>query len=333
MRILRNSICLVALLAIASCQNLQTRDQVQPRQPHARTSPAVQPTPALNSAEAPSTPLPQTQSTPIPTPPPMPIATPPPKNNIRIGVIVGPGGLKTYAALGVFREMQRARIPVTSVVGLEWGAVIGGLYASQGQVNDAEWKSFKLREENLPEKGFLQSRASAAPVSKISPFLEEAFGSQAIDKSRIDFACATVDRGSDHTGFVYKGSMKAAMERCLPYPPMFEVQKSIASPFGVDDAAAWLRGRGANVIVLIDVLGQGEFLPSRSASEMSPENLLWGEIRREMYRAKPPIVNHVIHVNTAGHPVTDFDGRRALMDAGQKAATDVCNKMVSQYGF
>lgn len=269
----------------------------------------------------------------MPTPPPAPIATPPPRSNIKVGVIVGPGGMKTYAALGVFREMQRARIPVHSIVGLEWGSVIGGLYSTQGQINDAEWKSFKLREENLPEKGFLQSKASAAPISKLAPFLDEVFGGMNVDKARIDFACATVDRGADHTGFLSKGSFKSAMERCLPYPPMFEVQRAIASPFGVTDAAAWLRGRGANVILLIDVLGQGEYLPSRSAGDMAPENLLWGEIRREMYRAKPPVVTHVIHVNTSGHPVTDFDGRRQLMDAGQKAATDVCNKMVSQYGF
>jgi NTE family protein len=269
----------------------------------------------------------------MPTPPPAPLATPPPRSNIKVGVIVGPGGMKTFAALGVFREMQRARIPVHSVVGLEWGSVIGGLYASQGQINDAEWKSFKLREESLPEKGFLQSKASPAPISKLNSFLDESFGGMAVDKARIDFACATVDRGSDHTGFVNKGSFKSAMERCLPYPPMFEVSKSVASPFGVEDAAAWLRGRGANVILLIDVLGQGEYLPSRSVNDGSSENLLWAEIRREMYRAKAPIVNHVIHVNTSGHPVTDYDGRRQLMDAGQKAATDVCNKMVSQYGF
>ena len=74
-------------------------------------------------------------------------------------------------------------------------------------------------------------------------------------------------------------------------------------------------------------------MPSKSADDILPENLLWAEIRREMYRAKAPGVNHVIHVNTGGHPVTDYDGRRQLMDAGQKAATDVCNKMVSQYGF
>lgn len=257
----------------------------------------------------------------------------PPKSQIKVGVIVGPGGMKTFAALGVFREMNRARIPVQSIVGLEWGAIIGGLYASQGQINDAEWKAFKLREENLPEAGFLQSKASAASISKLSSFLDASFAGLAVDRTRIDFACATATSGSEKTGFMNRGSMKAAMEKCVPYPPMYRAEGGIAEPFAVDDAANWLRSRGANVVLLIDVLGQGEFIPGKSAQDGSNENLLWQEIRRQMYRAKAPYINHVIHVNTSGHPVTDFDGRRALMDAGAKAATDVCNKMVSQYGF
>lgn len=240
--------------------------------------------------------------------------------------------MKSFAALGVFREMNRARIPIHAIAGLEWGAVIGGLYASQGQINDAEWKAFKLREENLPEAGFL-TRAQSAPVSKLNSFMEAAFSGLTAEKSRIDFACATSTKGSEKVGWLNRGSMKSAVERCLPYPPMFQIDSAMASPFSVEDSANWLRSRGANVILLIDVLGQGEILPGKNLSETSPENILWGEIRREMYRAKAPTVNHVIHVNTSGHPVTDFNGRRSLMDAGAKAATDVCNKMVSQYGF
>ncbi len=276
-----------------------------------------------------------TSVTPIPAPPPQPptVLPTPPKSLVKVGVIIGPGGMKTFAALGVLREMNRARIPIQSIVGLEWGSVIGGLYASQGQINDAEWKAFKLREDNLPEAGFLQSKAAAAPISKLNSFLDASFSGLAVDRARIDFACATSTPGSEKTGFMNRGSMKSAMEKCLPYPPMYQINGPVAAPFAVDDAATWLRGRGANVILLIDVLGQGEFIPGKSASDSSTENLIWGEIRREMYRAKVPVINHVIHVNTSGHPVTDFEGRRALMDAGQKAATDVCNKMVSQYGF
>jgi len=107
----------------------------------------------------------------------------------------------------------------------------------------------------------------------------------------------------------------------------------MAAPFAIEDAAAWLRSQGANVIVLVNVMGQGEILPAGLAGEQPIENLLWGEIRRGMLRAKAPSVNWIINVNTTGHPITDHEGRRLLMDAGSKAATDVVNKMASQYGF
>jgi predicted acylesterase/phospholipase RssA len=242
--------------------------------------------------------------------------------------------MKTFAQLGVLREMNRARIPVHAVVGLEWGAVMAAVYAHQGQINDAEWKAYKLRDENLPEAGFLQSKASAAPVSKLNSFFEAAFGNSSVQSARIPFACAAASKAGERAQILNRGSFRETVSRCVPYPPMYQENGGwLASPFSIEEAAAHLRAQGANVIVLIDVLGQGEFLPSKSAADTSPENLMWVELRREMYRAKAPVVNNVIHINTSGHPVTDFNGRRALMDAGQKAATDAVNKMVSQYGF
>lgn len=242
--------------------------------------------------------------------------------------------MKAFAHLGVLREMNRARIPVHAIVGLEWGAVMAGAFATQGQINDAEWKAFKLRESELPAAGLLSRNVDAAPVSRLMPFLESAFGSTAIDRAKVDFACPAVNKGAATVSWLNKGSFKDTVAKCAPYSPLYQDMGGwFASPFSVDDAAAWLRSRGANVILLVNVLGQGEYLPSKSASDLSPENLIWGEIRRELYRARPPEVNHVIHVNTSGKPVTDFNGRRELMDAGQKAATETLNKMVSQYGF
>ncbi len=230
--------------------------------------------------------------------------------------------------------MNRARIPVHAIVGLEWGAVMAGAFATQGQINDAEWKAFKLRESEMPASGLLSRDISAAPISKLMPFLDSAFGSTAITALKVDFACPAVSKGAATVSWLNKGSLKDSVAKCVPYSPLYQDNAGwIASPFSVDDAAAWLRSRGANVILLVNVLGQGDYLPSKNAADLSPENLIWSEIRRELYRARPPEVNHVIHVNTTGKPVTDFNGRRELMDAGQKAATDVLNKMVSQYGF
>lgn len=243
--------------------------------------------------------------------------------------------MKAYAHLGVLREMQRARIPVKAVAGLEWGAVIGALYSSQGQVNDAEWKAFKLRDEDIPDEGgFLSSGLKRQPISSLSEFLNTAFGSSNLEKSKVEFGCPAYWSRVDRFGWMTKGQAKEAMRACVPYPPLYSDNAGVlAEPFAVDEAAAFLRSKGANLIILVNVLGQGDFLPSKLASQMVAENLLWSEIRRELMRAKSPEVHYVINVNTSGHPMTDVEGRRALMETGAKAASDVVSKMVSQYGF
>lgn len=207
-------------------------------------------------------------------------------------------------------------------------------YSHQGQINDAEWKAYKLRDENLPEAGLFQSKAGAASVSKLGSFFEAAFGNTQASSARIQFSCAATQKNGERATILNRGSYRDLLGRCVAYPPMYQENGGfIAAPFAVEEAAAFLRSQGANVIVLIDVLGQGEYLSGKNAGDTSAENLLWAEIRREMYRAKSPVVNAVIHVNTSGHSVTDFNGRRTLMDLGSRAATDAVNKIVSQYGF
>jgi NTE family protein len=296
----------------------------------------VQPTPPI-------VPLPETTPVPPPVsetaPQPTMTATPAPptflaKELPKVGVILGPGAMKAYAHLGVLRELQRARIPVHAVAGIEWGAVIGGLYSVQGQVNDAEWKAFKLRDQELPGEGFLSSRIKMASIATLEPFLATAAGSSAIERNKIPFGCPAYWSKQDRFGWMSKGSLKEAIRTCVPYPPLYSDNAGVlASPFSIEDASAWLKSRGANLIVLVNVLAQGELLaPSRVSSQYA-DNLLWSEIRREFLRAKPPTVNIVININTTGHPLLDYAGRRALMEAGSKASRDVVDKMAAQYGF
>ncbi len=284
-----------------------------------------------------------------PSAPPAPVAVPGPgtppappaqqaptflsKELPKVGIILGPGGMKSYAHIGVLKELARARVPIHAVAGLEWGAVIGGLYSMQGQVNEAEWKAFKLRESDLPSaSGFLSSRLKPQAITSLNEFLDTVFANSSIDRAKVEFGCPAYWTKADRFGWMAKGSYKEAMRACLPYPPLYTDAGVVASPFSVSESVTWLRSQGANLIVLVDVLSQGDATPAKLSSEDHAQSLLWSEIRREMQRAKP-LVNHVITVNTSGHPITDYNGRRALMESGSKAAGDIVNKMVSQYGF
>jgi NTE family protein len=48
----------------------------------------------------------------------------------RIGLVLGGGGARGAAHIGVLRELERLRIPVDAIAGTSMGAIVGGLYAA-----------------------------------------------------------------------------------------------------------------------------------------------------------------------------------------------------------
>ncbi|MDZ7644172.1 MAG: patatin-like phospholipase family protein [Woeseiaceae bacterium] len=48
----------------------------------------------------------------------------------RIGLVLGGGGARGAAHIGVLRELERLRVPVDAIAGTGVGAIVGGLYAS-----------------------------------------------------------------------------------------------------------------------------------------------------------------------------------------------------------
>jgi len=59
---------------------------------------------------------------------PVPGAAPP--DRPRVGLVLGGGGARGAAHIGVLRELERLHIPIDAIAGTSMGAIVGGLYAS-----------------------------------------------------------------------------------------------------------------------------------------------------------------------------------------------------------
>lgn len=57
-------------------------------------------------------------------------ATAPGDQRLRVGLVLGGGGARGAAHIGVLKELERQRIPVDVITGTSMGAIVGGLYAS-----------------------------------------------------------------------------------------------------------------------------------------------------------------------------------------------------------
>ena len=59
-------------------------------------------------------------------------------DRLRVGLVLGGGGARGAAHIGVLRELERMRIPVDAIAGTSMGAIVGGLFASGMSVDDLE---------------------------------------------------------------------------------------------------------------------------------------------------------------------------------------------------
>jgi NTE family protein len=56
----------------------------------------------------------------------------------RVGLVLGGGGARGAAHIGVLKELERHRVPVDAIAGTSMGAIVGGLYASGMSVAELE---------------------------------------------------------------------------------------------------------------------------------------------------------------------------------------------------
>lgn len=252
----------------------------------------------------------------------------------KVGLILGPGGMRAFAHVGVLKEFARAKIPIEAIAGLEWGALFAGIYSQKAQVNDVEWKALQIKESDVPGKAWLSAKISREPISIMNNYLTSAVGATPLEQSRIPFSCPTGNLRDSKNVWLARGSMRDAMSKCIPYLPYFaDNNGALASPFAIEEAAAYLRSKGAQLIIFVNVLSEGALFPNRLVSEYYAENVLWSEVRKQLSKKQIAGVNVVIPVAMGDKSLLDFDQRRFFIDAGSRSARDQVNNLVSQYGF
>lgn len=60
------------------------------------------------------------------------------KTRPKVGLVLGGGGAKGAAAIGILKELEREKTPIDYIAGTSIGAIIGGLYAQGYRADDLE---------------------------------------------------------------------------------------------------------------------------------------------------------------------------------------------------
>jgi NTE family protein len=285
---------------LVGCSTLKTRDSIRSTAPPRLDGVPEALRPSLPQEEAPEAEDKQ----------------PPPEvarfANPKIGLILGPGSARALAHIGVVQELAKAKLPITHVVGLEIGALVGAIYSQKGQPFDVEWQISKLKD-----------------LKSLGPFIQGIFGSTKTEDLKVSFSCPAYNLAKSQYFMMNRGLIGQMLPYCLSAPPMLKpYNHNVAAVSEVRAAIDYLKSKGANYIVYVHVLQAKNGLISGGLED--EDNLFWTftalSISRQWQAA-----DFVITVPVQDFDLKDWSHRREIIqkgiEAGQNASSQISKRL------
>lgn len=254
-----------------------------------------------------------------------------PTEKPKIGIILGPGAVRAFAHIGILQEIGKSKVPVHAIVGIELGALVGSIYASKGQAYDVEWQMFKIKEEEIVQKTFVGGQIKQQDISNLQNFLQTNLGNVKLDETRISFGCPALNLAKNQTIMMTKGPLPQALPYCLPFGPFYQpYNQNVAAAADLVSAAKFLRAKGANYLIYINLLPQqsGTFFEAKELMAAAQWSVLAQGIENQFQ-----YVDKIVNIQLSQYTLSDFSKRREIMLKGQEAGRTLVNQMMDQFGY
>lgn len=184
----------------------------------------------------------------------------------RIALVIGSGGIKCAAAIGLWKALQAENIPIDSVVGCSGGSMYSAVIANNAAVSDMQewskslWTSEVMRgyTENLKasKDGTLRftERSGLVDDSVMNQKLEKVFGNMSFEELRLPLKIVATDMLNGEKVILSQGSLFEAVRASIAIPIIFPprevngrllIDGAVSDPLPVDVAIQ----DGADIII------------------------------------------------------------------------------------
>ena len=268
-------------------------------------------------------------------------------NKPKVALVLGGGGAKGFAHVGVIKALEENGIKPTLVVGTSVGSLVGSLYASGYNAKQLEHLALNTTDSELTD--FTLSNQGYIEGIELKNFINANVGGRTIENFPIRFAAITAEKNTLKKTVFTTGDVGLAVQASCSVPNIFiapripekvgkkYIDGGVVSLVPVDSA----RDLGADIIIAVDVTAANI---NSSASNRKPTinslTSFWGflessvianaaangtdssqasssrtiAMRRERDRADIIITPNVAHISSI-----DTSQRRALLTAGTQA--------------
>lgn len=258
----------------------------------------------------------------------------------RVALVLGGGGAKGFAHVGVIKALEKGGITPTIVVGTSVGSLVGSLYASGIQPSRLEQIALttadsELLDFTLSSQGFIEG-------IKLKNFINTHVMGQSIEDFPITFAAIAAERSTLTKTVFSTGNAGLAVQASCSVPNVFispripekigkkYIDGGMVSLIPVDSAF----DLGADIVIAVDVTATDSTATKKSSQMLNIKSLgsFWGLLEQnlttnvstatskhtnaELSRADIVITPKISHISSL-----DTSQRRDLIEAGSQATT------------
>jgi NTE family protein len=163
----------------------------------------------------------------------------------KVALVLGGGGARGFAHLGVLKALEEAHIPINLIVGTSAGSLVGGLYAANPnieQVAGVMMKSSYLDYIDVSVRSLL-----SGPILglRLQHFIAKNVNYCSMERTKIPFVSVATDLHTGHTIAISKGSLALAVNASCAVPTVMRplacgnlilIDGGIVDPLPVDVA-------------------------------------------------------------------------------------------------
>lgn len=193
-----------------------------------------------------------------------------------IALVLGSGGARGYAHIGVIEVLEQQGIKPDFIVGTSAGSIVGSIYASgktAKQLSDIAlgMKAADVREFKIGLKGFFDGK-------KVEDYVNKQVGEQSLENLQIPMFVVATELKNGAKVVFNSGNTGQAVRASVTIPSMFiptvidgkeYVDGGLVSPVPVNVA----RELGADVVIAVDILAQPIYTETKNIWGLFNQNI------------------------------------------------------------
>jgi len=246
----------------------------------------------------------------------------------RVALVLGSGGPRGFAHIGVLKALEAAGVHPDLVVGSSVGAMVGALYCSGYSARKLEDLAYGLNLLEFLEPSMMWGGAASGRA--VQAFVNKAAGDRAIESLGLPFA-AVATRLSDRKLVVFnRGDTGLAVRASGASPGEFKPVRIGAEMYVDGDESSPVpirvaRELGAQVVIAVDVSAYLEETPEGVPQDWIDKD----ERRARQIRAEAPQADVLIHPDIGYYAGHDEGYRRRVVDIAEQATREEMPKVLA----